>query len=114
MNTYAQVHTHRTNLLIHLIAVPPFIAAHFGLVSAIAQQQALPALMCVGLAVVSLGLQRWGHTLEAKTPAPFRNGLDFLTRLYTEQFYTFPMFVLSGGLQKNWSTIPSQNAQTRR
>lgn len=114
MNKYAQVHSHRTNLLIHLIAVPFFIGAHLGLVHAIIQQKPLSALMYVGLAVVFLGLQRWGHALEAKTPAPFCNGLDFLTRLYTEQFYTFPMFVLSGGFKKNWSVTPSQNALTRR
>ncbi len=114
MKTYAQVHTHRTNLLIHLIAVPLFIAAHFGLVSAIAQQKPLPALMWISLAVVSLGMQRQGHALEAKTPAPFRNSLNFVTRLYIEQFYTFPKFVLLGKFQENWLAAPSQDAQIRR
>ncbi len=114
MNTYAQVHTHRINRLIHLIAVPLFIAAHLGLVSAIAQRKPLPALMWVSLAVVSLGLQRQGHALEAKTPAPFRNGFNFMTRLYTEQFYKFPKFVLTGKFQENWLAAPSQDAQTRR
>ncbi len=103
MNIYAQVHSHPTNLRIHLIAVPLFIAAHLGLFYGIIQQELLSILMYVGFAVLSLGLQRWGHTLESKAPAPFRNGWDFLTRLYTEQFYTFWMFVLSGEFQKKWT-----------
>jgi hypothetical protein len=42
MNSYAHVHAHRTNLLIHLVAVPLFILAHVGLFSAIAyRSQAL-------------------------------------------------------------------------
>lgn len=114
MNTYAQVHTHRTNLLIHLIAVPLFIAAHFGLIFGIVQQKPLLALIWVGLIVVSLGIQRQGHALESKKPAPFRNGFNFVTRLYTEQFYTFPKFVLSCKFQENWLAAPSQDTQTRR
>ncbi len=101
MNTYAQLHIRRTNLLIHLIAVPLFIAAHLGLISAIAWQEPLSALIWIGLAVMSLGLQRQGHALEPETPAPFRNGLDFAIRLYTEQFYTFPKFLFSGEFQEN-------------
>jgi uncharacterized membrane protein YGL010W len=114
MNTYAQVHTHRINLLIHLIAVPLFIAAHFGLVSAIAQRKPLPALMWVSLAVVSLGMQRQGHALESQKPAPFRNGFNFVTRLYTEQFYTFPKFVLSGKFRENWLAGSFQDEQKKR
>jgi hypothetical protein len=108
MNSYAYVHTHRTNLLIHLVAVPLFILAHVGLFAAIAYRKPLPALTCVGLAVVSLGLQRKGHALEAQAPEPFSNGWNFATRLYTEQFYTFPKFLLSGDFQKNWLGTQSQ------
>ena len=95
MNSYAQVHTHRTNLLIHLVAVPLFILAHVGLATAIAQRKPLPALACVGLATMSLGLQRQGHHLEAKAPATFSYGWNFEARLYTEHFYTFQKFFLS-------------------
>ncbi len=56
MNTYAQVHTHRTDLLIHLIAVPLFIAAHFGLILGIVEQKPWSALMWVSLIIVSLGM----------------------------------------------------------
>jgi hypothetical protein len=108
MNSHAYVHTHRTNLLIHLVAVPLFILAHVGLVAAIAYRKPVSALTCVGSAVVSLGLQRKGHTLEAQAPTPFSSGWNFATRLYTEQFYTFPKFVLSGDFQRNWLGAQSQ------
>jgi hypothetical protein len=62
----------------------------------------LPALACIGLATASLGLQRLGHKLEAKAPSPFSNGWSFAARLYTEQFYTFPKFLLSGKFQETW------------
>ena len=102
MNPYAHVHAHRTNLLIHLAAVPLFILAHVGLVAAISHRKPLSALTCVVVAVASLGLQRKGHALELQAPEPFSSGWNFATRLYTEQFYTFPKFVLSVEFQKNW------------
>ena len=108
MNPYPHVHAHRTNLLIHLVAVPLFVLAHVGLVAAIAYRKPLPALTCVGVAVASLGLQRKGHALEVQAPEPFSSGWNFATRLYTEQFYTFPKFVLSGEFQKNWLGVQSQ------
>ena len=108
MKPYSHVHAHRTNLLIHSVAVPLFILAHVGLVVAIAYRKPLPALACVGVAVTSLGAQRKGHDLEVQSPEPFSSGWNFATRLYTEQFYTFPKFVLSGEFQKSWSVAQSQ------
>lgn len=107
MNPYSHAHAHRTNLLIHLVTVPLFILAHLGLVAAISYRKPLPAMTCVGVALVSLGLQRNGHALEAQAPKPFSSGWNFATRLYTEQFYTFPKFVLSGEFQKNWVGVQS-------
>ncbi|MEM7061747.1 MAG: terminase [Cyanobacteria bacterium P01_B01_bin.77] len=102
MNSYAQVHTHRTNLLIHSVAVPLFILAHIGLVAAISYRKPLPALTCVGVVAASLGLQRKGHALEEQAPEPFSSGWNFAARLYTEQFYTFPKFLLSREFQQAW------------
>ena len=108
MKPYSQVHAHRANLLIHLVAVPLFVLAHVGVVAAIAQRKPLPALASVGVAAASLGLQRQGHALEVQAPEPFSGGWNFATRLYTEQFYAFPKFVLSGELQKNWLGVQAQ------
>lgn len=107
MSSYAQRHAHRVNLLIHLVAVPIFILAHVGLVISIAQLQLWLALVCIGLVLLSLRLQRQGHAFEKKAPAPFANGWNFAARLYTEQFYTFPRFFLSGGFWKNWLATQS-------
>ncbi|MEM0980374.1 MAG: Mpo1-like protein [Cyanobacteria bacterium P01_H01_bin.58] len=108
MNSYSRVHAHRTNLLIHLVAVPLFILAHVGLVAAIAYRKPLPALTCIGVAMASLGLQRKGHALEVQAPAPFSSGWNFAARLYTEQFYAFPRFVVSGEFQESWLGAQSQ------
>jgi len=108
MTPYSHTHAHRTNLLIHLVAVPLFILAHVGLVVAISYRKPFPALTCVGVAVASLGLQRKGHALEGQAPEPFSSGWNFATRLYVEQFYTFPKYVLSGEFQKNWLGAQSQ------
>ena len=108
MEPYSHVHANRTNLLIHSVAVPLFILAHVGLGAAITYRKPLPALTCVGVAMASLGLQRKGHDLEVQAPEPFSSGRNFATRLYTEQFYTFPKFVLSGEFQKNWLGAQSQ------
>ena len=108
MKPYSHVHAHRTNLLIHLVAVPLFVFAHVGLAAAIAYRKPLPALTCVGVAAASLGLQRKGHDLEVQAPEPFSSGWNFATRLYTEQFYSFPKFVLSGDFQQSWLGAQSQ------
>lgn len=109
MESYACAHANRANLLIHLVAVPLFILAHVGVVSAIACRKTMPAFTSASLIVMSLGLQRKGHKLEAKSPKPFDSCWDFAARLYKEQFYTFPKFVLSGEFQKNWLSSQSQN-----
>ena len=90
MKPYSHVHAHRTNLLIHLVAVPLFILAHIGLVAAIAYRKPLSALTCVGVASASLGLQRKGHALEVQAPEPFCSVWNFATSLYTELFFSFP------------------------
>jgi len=64
----------------------------------------VPAL--AGAAVcflVSLILQGRGHNLEATAPEPFKGGLDFILRLFAEQWITFPRFILTGGWSENLS-----------
>ncbi|MBY4898034.1 Mpo1-like protein [Cupriavidus sp. AU9028] len=95
---YAASHRHPLNLLIHLVAVPLFLAgtvlALYGLV-----RLSLPAL-ALGLvaAGMSLALQARGHRLEALRPVPFDGPRDAAVRLLAEQWITFPRYLLSG----NW------------
>lgn len=89
------VHTNRTNLLIHIVAVPLFVLGHVLLV---AGAFITPWLFLVAIlaALVSPAAQKWGHSLERNQVHPFTGGRDFLRRLYAEQFCNFWRFVLSG------------------
>jgi hypothetical protein len=41
-------------------------------------------------------LQGFGHAREANEPKPFTGLLDFLRRWLAEQYFTFPVFVITG------------------
>ena len=90
------VHRAAGNLLIHIIAVPMFVLGHALLVAAIATS---PWLVVAGGAciVVSVVLQRLGHSMETQAVHPFAGPRDFIRRLYIEQFYNFWRFLFSGG-----------------
>jgi hypothetical protein len=91
----APVHTHRSNLLIHLFAVPLFVVGHLFLVAAIVFSwwAAVVGLLCI---VVSLALQGFGHSLERQQVPPFTGPRDFTRRLYAEQFCNFWRFLFLG------------------
>ncbi|HLF30583.1 MAG TPA: hypothetical protein VI566_06080 [Xanthomonadales bacterium] len=89
------VHRNTANLLIHIFAVPLFVAGHFLLVAGIVINPRLliAAALCI---VVSLVLQKIGHSLERNQVPPFTGARDFLRRLYAEQFCNFWRFLFSG------------------
>jgi hypothetical protein len=90
------VHRNVTNLIIHLFAVPLFVVGHLLLLSAVivfSWWLAALGLLCI---VVSLALQRVGHSLEAQQVHPFTGRRDFVRRLYAEQFCNFWRFLFSG------------------
>jgi hypothetical protein len=89
------VHENVTNLLIHLFAVPLFVFGHVLLVVGIVID---PWLLIAGFLciVVSLALQKFGHSLERKQAPPFAGSRDFLRRIYAEQFCNFWRFLFSG------------------
>ena len=89
------VHRNTANLLIHIFAVPLFVAGHFLLVAGIVINPRLliAAALCI---VVSLVLQKIGHSLERNQVPPFTGTRDFLRRLYAEQFCNFWRFLFSG------------------
>lgn len=99
---YTDKHRNRTNLLIHIVAVPLFwLGAFQGLGALLLLLLGVPGVfgMLVWAAVLtggSLFAQARGHALEATPPAPFTSSKDFLRRIVAEQFLTFPRFVLSG------------------
>ena len=89
------VHTNRSNLIIHLIAVPLFVVGHLLLPAAMifSWRLAVLGLLCI---LASLTLQGVGHSLERQQVPPFTGTRDFVRRLYAEQFCNFWRFLFSG------------------
>jgi hypothetical protein len=108
---YSAAHRNRTNLLLHLVAVPLFMSATLMTVYAMVGLS-LPALAAAALCfIASLIIQGRGHKLEATPPEPFNGGLDFILRLFAEQWITFPRFVLTGGWFENLSKAQQSRIQ---
>jgi len=99
---YPTYHQSRANLLIHIVAVPIFLVGNIVLVAAIVQSSLVLLLVAVGCVIVALTLQGRGHKLEAVPPKPFSGPFNFVSRLFIEQWVTFPRFVLSGGWAAAW------------
>ena len=94
---YPRYHRARVNLLVHIVAVPLFLLGNIGLLVAIVQQSWRGALLGAVATVVSLALQGRGHRQEPVPPEPFTSAPNAVSRIFCEQWITFPRFVLSGG-----------------
>ncbi|MEO8670531.1 MAG: Mpo1-like protein [Tahibacter sp.] len=106
---YASKHRSRANLLLHIVAVPAFIAGMLAALMLLVQLQWFGALFAFVFAVMAFAIQGIGHRLEGEAPEPFDGAGDFVTRVLAEQFITFPRFVLSGGWLRNVATGPGQD-----
>jgi uncharacterized membrane protein YGL010W len=93
---YARNHRDRVNLLIHMIAVPAFIAGVLAGASQALQARWIGAVVALVVVVVAFAAQGVGHKREHVPPEPFAGPGDFFARVFTEQFITFPRFVLAG------------------
>ena len=93
---YAKYHQARPNLLIHIVAVPLFLLGTVSLVGAIVRLSLLLLAVAVVCILVAVALQGRGHRLEQVPPEPFTGPLNFVSRLFLEQWVTFPRFVFSG------------------
>jgi len=98
---YARNHRDRGNLLIHMVAVPMFIAGALATATQALQARWVGALIALVVAVFAFALQGIGHRRERTPPTPFAGPGDFLERVFAEQFITFPRFVLSGQWARN-------------
>jgi hypothetical protein len=102
---YADNHRDRLNLLLHLVAVPAFIAGALAFVRLLTLGLWAGAGVALLLAVVAFGVQGIGHKREAVAPVPFDGPADFIGRVLVEQFITFPRFVLSGHWARNFAGV---------
>jgi uncharacterized membrane protein YGL010W len=89
------VHKDSKNLLIHIVAVPLFVAGHVLLVVATIYSWWL-AVVALAVVAVSIALQGIGHSMENQQVPAFTGPRDFVRRLYAEQFFNFWRFVVSG------------------
>lgn len=92
---YDLKHSNKFNFLIHIIAVPLFWLGTVQLINGLFVNEFARSFMGLGAIAVSFIFQGIGHKLEKENPAPFLSPFDFITRFITEQFVTFPRFVLS-------------------
>jgi hypothetical protein len=104
---YPERHRHRTNLLIHIVAVPAvWWAAIQGLGALFLMLLGVPGAFAMlfwsaVLAAVALFVQVRGDALEARPPEPLGAAPEAAKKLVAEQFVTFPRFVLTGGWLAN-------------
>jgi hypothetical protein len=111
---YPKYHQSRSNLLIHIVAVPLFLFGTIALVDAIARLSLLLFGVAVGCILVAVALQGRGHRLEPVPPEPFSGPLNFVSRLFFEQWVTFPRFVLSGVCLQHCARHASPNLSVDR
>jgi hypothetical protein len=94
---YPDYHRSRTNLAIHIVAVPLFLFGNVWFLVALVSRTPMPMVLALLLTVGSLVAQGKGHDLEEKPPVPFTGPGNAIARLMLEQWVTFPRFVATGG-----------------
>lgn len=99
---YSESHRDRFNLLLHLFAVPLFWLATFAALTFAAMGAWSNLAWASAGFGVSLGLQAMGHKREKVPPRAFTGPLDFITRIFREQFHRFPALVLNGQWWRNF------------
>jgi len=105
---YSRYHRDRVNLLIHMMAVPGFIGGTLAAVTQALQAQWFGAAVAVAFAVAAFAVQGIGHRRERVAPEPFAGAVDFVARVFAEQFVTFPRFVLAGQWARNLADPTNQ------
>ncbi len=98
---YPGNHSERRNLVLHVFAVPLFLAGNVTLVLGpfLFAHRWLSLFGLVAMAL-AMAVQGRGHAGEAVAPVPFRGPLDVVLRIFVEQWITFPRFLLSGELAR--------------
>jgi hypothetical protein len=105
---YSRNHRDRANLLIHMLAVPVFIAGVLAFATQALKAQWFGAAVSAVVAVAAFAVQGIGHKRERVAPEPFAGPGDFVARVFAEQFITFPRFVLMGQWARNLAEPDNQ------
>jgi hypothetical protein len=104
---YSAGHRDRFNLLLHMVAVPAFIAGVLAMMNLAWHRLWLGAAFAAGFTILAFAVQGLGHRRERQAPVPFAGPGNVLARVFAEQFITFPRFVLSGGWLRNLAQAQS-------
>lgn len=110
---YGSFHQNKTNLLIHIVTVPLFMSGTLALVAAVLELSVLLLALSIFCMAISLAMEGRGHKMEPVAPIPFTSPFNAVSRLFLEQWITFPRFVLSGGWYRNLlkaSSLPHDSA----
>jgi hypothetical protein len=94
---YPRYHRSRLNLVLHIVVVPLFLAGNVALVAGLLRGAWWTAIAGAVATIASVVLQGRGHGKELTPPEPFTGPRNALSRIFLEQWVTFPRFVLSGG-----------------
>ena len=93
---YDPYHTNPANLVIHIVAIPFFVLGVLAALWSLLVGSWVAALGYAVLPILSLAVQGLGHKLERLPPEPFTSPANFFARVFSEQFFKFWVFVLSG------------------
>jgi len=93
---YPRVHRSRLNLLIHIVVVPLFVLGNIGLIAALVLWSLPLGFVSLVTMAVSVVAQGRGHRQEQVPPEPFTSRVNAVSRIFLEQWVTFPRFVISG------------------
>jgi len=93
---YSKYHKSRMNLWIHIFAVPVFIFGTISLLYSIIDFNVFLLFYSLIIMIASIGIQGLGHNKEELPAEPFTGAKNAFIRIFLEQLYTFPKFVISG------------------
>jgi hypothetical protein len=103
---YPRFHRHRGNLVLHLFAVPAFVIATLCFVASVLTLHFLVTPLALAAMAAAFAIQGAGHAREENPSIPFDGPADTVSRIFAEQFVTFPWFVLSGEWTRAYRGAP--------
>lgn len=103
---YQRTHSSRANLAIHIMTVPVFVLGTIAIACAVMTLSpwwGMGGMLAMGSA---MGLQGLGHRLEPNAPTPFTGVGNAASRIFLEQWVTFPRYLFSGSWRKRGRACP--------
>jgi len=100
-NGYPKYHQSRPNLLLHIVFVPIFLVGNVGGVIAVFLRSWVLGVVSLAVMAGSMVVQGRGHGQEVNPPEPFTGPANAISRIFLEQWITFPRFVISGGWSRS-------------